>query len=405
MPPTAAPGATAGRLDPEILRLPFYEPHHLGLARRISRWCEELKPAPDGEDPRETGRRLLRALGDAGLLAHLDPDAAEEVRRDGDFRGLCLVREALARTDDLADFAFSVQVLAALPILRYGTAEQRRRHLPGMAAGRTSGSFAVSEEQAGSDLAALALRAERVEGGYLLDGAKTWVACGSTADLHCVLARTGEGPGLLGLTAFLVPADLPGLHTEQVALTAPRSLATLSFDRCPVPESSVLGRPGGGAVIALDTLARARMTVGAAALGFARCARDAALTRARSRPMQGGRLFDLDTVKAGFADTEVKLNAAALLVARAAWEADRAAPGFARHSSIAKLYATEAAQQVVDACVQVFGAAGLVSGSLPESLYRQIRSLRIYEGASEVQRAIIAEVLAPAGPAHPREGR
>ncbi|GAA3293670.1 acyl-CoA dehydrogenase family protein [Streptomyces cinereospinus] len=397
---TAASHPT-GCLDPGLLRLPFYEDHHRDLADRIGTWCAtapELAAALDGTDHHDTARRLARELGRAGWLAFLDPAAPPEVRRDGDHRSVCLLREALAHRDDLADHAFSVQVLAALPVQRFGTGEQRDRYLPGMAAGEVIGSLAVSEEQAGSDLSALALRAERVGDGYVLNGTKAWVANGTVADVHCVIARTGEGPGTLGLTAFLVPAATPGLAVEEVGMIAPRAFAGLVLDDCRLPADAVLGRPGTGAVVALDTLERARMTVGAAALGFARRARDAALTRARSRPLRGGRLFHLDTVKARFAELEVQLNAAALLVARAAWEADAGSADFARHSSIAKLHATEAAQEVVDSAVQVFGAAGLVQGSLTERLYRQIRSLRIYEGASEVQKAIIADALVPVRP-------
>ena len=383
-------------MDPDLLALPFYEPHHVALTQRIDAWCQAhaaLWQAPD--DPERTGRDILRALADDGWLAFLDPDAGPAAVADGDFRSVCLLREALAYADDLADYAFSIQALSARPLLRYGSEEQRQRYLPQLAKGTFVGSFAVSEEEAGSDVAAVALRAERVAGGYVLDGHKAWVANGSIADLHCVIARTGEGPGALGLTAFLVPATAPGVRVrEKVPVIAPRAFANLAFDGCRLPDDSVLGRPGGGFVVAMDVLDRFRVTVGAAAVGFARRAMDAALARARSRPMHGGRLFDLQTVQATFADMEVKLNAAALLVARAAWEIDRGNRHFARHSSIAKLYATEVAQEVVDASLQVFGAAGLVEDSVTERLYRQVRSLRIYEGASEVQKVIIAGSLA-----------
>jgi acyl-CoA dehydrogenase len=262
-----------------------------------------------------------------------------------------------------------------------------------MAAGTVRGAFAISEGMAGSDVAAIATTARRTDDGYVLDGAKAWIACGAGADVYCLLARTGEGPGALGLTAFLVPVGTPGLIAHPVAMIAPRDLVHLVLKDCHVPADSVLGRPGGGFPVAMDVLDRFRVTVGAAALGFARRAADAALARARRRPIYGGHLFDLDTVKAGLADIEVKLNAAALLVARGAWELDQGSRQAAKHSSIAKLYATEAAQEIVDACVQLYGAAGLVAGSVPERLYRQIRSLRVYEGASEVQRAVIAGAL------------
>jgi acyl-CoA dehydrogenase len=388
---------TAG-LDDAILALPFFEPRHVALAARVDAWCEQhtalWESTVDGPEP--TGRRILTALADGGWFAFLRPDAAPEAVADGDFRSLCLVRQALAYAGDLADYAFSIQALSATPLLRHGSPAQKRRYLPGLADGTLVGSFAVSEPDAGSDVAAIGLRADRDGGGYVLNGDKAWIANGSIADLHTVIARTGEGPGALGLTAFLVPAGTPGVRVrERIAATAPRSFAHLAFDDCRLPDNSVLGRPGGGFVVAMDTLDRFRMTVGAAAVGFARRAAHAALARAKRRPMYGGTLFDLATVKATCADVEVRLNAAALLVARAAWEVDRGNRRFARHSSIAKLYATEAAQEVVDACVQLHGAAGLVHGSVPERLYRQVRSLRVYEGASEVQKMIIAGTLDP----------
>jgi acyl-CoA dehydrogenase len=384
-------------MDEAFLALPFFEPRHAALAERIDAWCQRntsLWDRPDG-GPEHTGRRILSALAADGWLAFLRPDAGTGAVADGDLRSLCLIRQALAYTDDLADYAFSIQALSATPLLRHGSPQQRNRYLPGLADGTLASSFAVSEPEVGSDVAAIGLRADRVAGGYLLNGTKAWIANGSIADVHCVLARTGEGPAALGLTAFLIPATTAGVRVEPIVATAPRALAHLVFEDCRIPEDCVLGRPGHGYIIALDVLSRFRMTVGAAAVGFARRAGQAALARARSRPMHGGYLFDLQLVKATFADIEVRLSAAALLVARAAWEADRGNHRFAKYSSIAKLYATEAAQQIVDACVQVFGAAGLVSDSLPERLYRQIRSLRIYEGASEVQKMIIAGALDP----------
>lgn len=378
------------RFDEGVLQLPFFEPRHLALAQRIDEWCHANAALCEKpyQGPEEKGLALLRALGDDGWLAFLEQGA------DSELRSLCLIREALAYTDDLADYAFSIQALSATPILRHGTEAQRRRYLPGLASGRLVGAFAVSEEHAGSDIAALELRAERTPDGYLLNGHKAWIANGSIADVICVVARTGEGPGALGLTAFLVPAKTPGLGVrERIPMLAPRAFAHLGFEDCLVPEENVLGKPGGGFVVAMELLERFRMTVGAAAIGFARRAADTALARARSRPIYDGRLFDLPTVKATFAEIEVKLNAASLLVARAAWEADRGNRRFGKHSSIAKLYATEAAQEIVDAALQLCGASGLVSDSVTERLYRQIRSLRIYEGASEVQKMTIAGAL------------
>lgn len=394
--PRGATSVAGASFDEEILALPFFEPRHVVLAQRIDEWCQDRTGLWEGRGEGtqdQAGLDILRALGDDGWLAFLYPDADPGIVTEGDFRSLCLIREALAYADDLADYAFSIQALSAMPISRHGSEAQKQRYLPQLAKGVLVGSFALSEEGAGSDVAAIGLRADPVAGGYVLNGAKSWVANGSIADLYCVTARTGDGPGALGLTTFLVPATAPGIRVHGVPMIAPRAFANLSFEDCHVPQDSVLGKRGGGFVIAIDLLDRFRMTVGAAALGFARRAADAGLARARSRRMQNGRLFDLQMVKATFADVEVKLNAAALLVARAAWEADRGNRHFPKHSSIAKLYATEVAQEIVDASVQVFGAAGLVKDSVPERLYRQIRSLRIYEGASEVQKMIIAGAL------------
>ncbi|MER6299984.1 acyl-CoA dehydrogenase family protein [Kitasatospora sp. NPDC001539] len=385
---------TFNAFDPEILRLPFYTDEHRDRAQRLDRWCEEraaLWTELRADNPDKAVRRALAALGEAGWLAFLDE---EEPGPDGDYRSVCLAREALAYAEDLADFAFAIQVLSATPILRYGTPEQRRRYLPGLAAGTLAGAFAVSEEQAGSDVAAVALTAERDGEEYVLNGGKAWIANGTVADVVCVIARTGEGPGPLGLTAFLVPGDTPGLRVrEPIDAIAPRPFAHLAFEDCRVPADAVLGRPGRGFVVAMDLLERARMTVGAAALGFARRAADAAQARARQRAIYGGVLFDLPTVKFDLAAMEVEVNASALLVGRAAWELDQGHRGFGKHSSIAKLQATEAAQRIVDRCVQLHGAAGLVADSLPERLYRQIRALRVYEGASEVQQLTIAGAL------------
>ncbi|MEU6368587.1 acyl-CoA dehydrogenase family protein [Streptomyces sp. NPDC046931] len=383
--------------DPEALALPFYDDEHRRFAEEIGVWCDGHGPlweAVRRMDPDEAGRRLVGLLGEDGWLAALDPQTAPH-RLPGDLRALCLGREALAYAEDLADFAYSIQSLSATPIIRFGDAEQHKRYLPGMADGSIVGAFAVSEKQAGSDLAAVRLSARRTEdGGYVLNGSKAWIAQATIADLFVVIARTGEGPGPLGLTAFVVPAETPGVRvSERLEAIAPRSFGHLSFEDCQVPAEAVLGRPGRGFVVAVDMLERFRMTVGAAAVGFARRAADAALAHTRNRDAYGGTLFDLQTVKGSLADMEVRINAAALLVARAAWDCDRGGRGFARHSHIAKVHATEAAQHVVDAAVQLFGAAGVVKGGVPERLYRQIRSLRIYEGATDVLRQAIADAL------------
>ncbi len=372
--------------------LPFLDDRHVALADGLRSWCEAN--APLLADPSETGvderaTAIARRLGADGWLAFLDDRDAR-----WDFRSICLAREILAHAHDLADFAFSIQTLAAMPLARHGSPEQQDRYLPGLAQGQLVGSFAISELEAGSDLTALALDAHVSSDGWVLNGTKAWIANATTAGLHTVIARTGAGPGLLGLSAFLVPASTPGVTVgEQVSIIAPRPFGHLRFDDCHLPADSILGRPGHGFAIAMELLEHFRMTVGAAAVGFARRAANAALGHARTRRIANGVLFDLDTVRASFADMETQLSASWLLVLQAAWETDTGRRRFARHSSMAKLHATESAQHIVDASLQMFGAAGLVSHSITEQLYRQVRLLRIYEGTSEVQRTTIARGL------------
>ncbi|MFY1675654.1 MULTISPECIES: acyl-CoA dehydrogenase family protein [unclassified Streptomyces] len=386
---------TTTMFDPDLLSLPLYDDEHRRFAHRFGTWCEEYRhlwETTRRTPPHDAGRRLVELLGTDGWLAGLDPDAgAPDVPTD--LRALCLGREALAYTEDLADFAYSIQSLSATPLIRFGDAEQRRRYLPAMAKGLLIGAFAVSERGAGSEMAAVALSARPDGGDYVLDGAKAWIAHATVADLFVVVARTGEGPGPLGLTAFLVPADTPGLRVEPLEAIAPRSFGHLVLESCRLPRASVLGGPGRGYVVAMDLLARFRMTVAAAALGFARRAADTALAHTRNRRAYGGTLFDLQLVKASLADMAVRIDASALLTARAAWECDRGNRGYPRYSDIAKVHATEAAQETVDAAVQLFGAAGVVRDNLPERLYRQIRSLRVYEGSTDVLRLAVADSL------------
>lgn len=387
--PSSAGPAIRG-YDDAILALPFFTDAHAALADRVTAWCAEYgflcrEPVPAVE------RAVLEHLGKAGLLKFLDPG---NDRDSGDVRSLCIAREGLAYEDDLADFAFSIQALGATPILDHGTPGQRDQYLPGMAAGTVQGAFAISELEAGSDVAAIATTATRSGDGYVLNGTKAWIANAGTADVYCIIARTGDGPGPLGLSAFLVPGDAPGLSIESVPLIAPRTFGHVHLDGCQVPADALLGSPGRGYIIGMRLLDKFRVTVGAAALGFARRAADTALAYAQERRIYNGRLLNIATVQATLADIQVQLNASALLIARAAWDCDRGDRFYASHSSIAKLYATEAAQQVIDSSLQILGASGLVAGSVTERLYRQVRSLRIYEGTSEVQRAVIAQHLA-----------
>lgn len=376
--------------DPDVLTLPLFDDAHRDLADEIAKWCGDQSGAwagLDTTDPAAACRVVLTELGRAGWLRHLDPDQS-----GSDLRSLCLRRQALAYHEDLADFVYSIQELTATAITRHGTGEQGRRYLPGLAAGTSAGALALSEAGAGSDLAAVALEATPDGDGFVLDGAKTWIALGDIADVYVVLARTGDGPGALGLTTFLVDRDAPGIDAEPIGAIAPRSWAKLTFTGVRVGHEAVLGERGQGFVVALDVLERARATVAAAAIGFARRAFRLALGHARSRGAYGRRLADLQLVRSSLAGMDVKLSAASLLTARAAWAVDTGLD-YAKHSSTAKLYATEAAGEIVDSAVQIFGAAGLVAGSAMEQLYRQIRSLRIYEGSSEVIEMTIADAL------------
>lgn len=376
--------------DPDVLALPLFDDAHRTLTDEIGQWCGDRAEAwmsLDTTDPAATGRAMLAELGESGWLRHLDPD-----QPGSDLRSLCLRRQALAYYEDLADFTYSIQELTAAAIDRHGTDQQRRRHLPGLATGTSAGALAVSEPGAGSDLAAVALEATPDGDGFVLNGTKTWIAQGDIADVCVVLARTGDGPGPLGLTTFVADCSAPGFEAEPIGAIAPRSWAELTFTDFRVGPEAVLGERGQGLVVALDVLERARATVAGAAIGFARRAFRLALQHARSRKAYGGRLADLQLVRSSLAGMDVKLSAASLLTARAAWATD-VDLDHAKHSSTAKLYGTEAAGQIVDSAVQILGAAGLVSGSAMERLYRQVRSLRIYEGSSEVIEMTIADAL------------
>jgi acyl-CoA dehydrogenase len=389
--------------------LPFLGQRHVELVDRLRDWCDKNAHlwAHPPADQAMAERQCLSIVGQLGADGWLDflSERDEQDRSAWDFRSICLAREQLAHTDDLADFAYSIQALSAMPLARHGNPDQRSRYLHRLADGSLIGSFAISELAAGSNLAAIETRAEQTDTGWLLDGAKAWIANGSTAALHTVIARTGDGPGLLGLSAFLVPADTPGCSIERVDVLAPRPFAHLRFDNCELSADSLLGGRGRGFVIAMDLLEHFRMTVGAAAVGFARRAAQATLVHVRQRRIGAETLFGLDSVKATLAQIETDLSASWLLVLRAAWEADRRNPRFGKHSSMAKLHATENAQRVVDQAVQLFGASGVVAGGLTERLYRQVRLLRIYEGASEVQLATIASTLDFARLTAPGAGR
>ena len=373
--------------DRSFLNWPFFEDRHRALAAEVEAFAAGLHI--DHGDTDAACRALVGALGDAGIAAHsaVDPEARGAL----DVRSLCLIRETLARHDGLADFAFAMQGLGTGAISLFGTPEQQAAWLPLTRAGKAISAFALTEPQSGSDVANSTMTATRDGDDYVLNGEKTWISNGGIADVYTLFARTGEGAGARGLSAFILPAGLPGFAVaERLETIAPHPLATLRFTDCRIPASAMLGAPGAGFKIAMSVLDVFRSTVAAAALGFARRALDEALERVKSRHVQGAPLFDLQLVQGHIADMALRVDAAALLVYRAAWTKDSGAPRVAREAAMAKLFATDEAQKVIDAAVQLHGGDGVKSGETVEKLYREIRALRIYEGASDVQRVVIA---------------
>ena len=379
--------------DRSFLAWPFFEPHHAALANGLDAWAADtVGDLVDHRDVDGSCRRLVKALADAGWLDLVVP-ASHGGRHDRlDVRSICLAREVLAYHAGLADFAFAMQGLGTGSISLSGTAVQKDRWLPAVREGRSLAAFALSEPEAGSDVAALATTAVPDGDDHVrIDGEKTWISNGGIAGHYVVFARSGEGPGARGLSAFVVDADTPGLEiAERIEVTAPHPLARLRFDGCRVPVANRLGQPGDGFKVAMATLDVFRATVGAAALGLARRGLDEALDRASGRRLFGAPLADLQMSQAAIADMATEVDCAALLVYRAAWAKDSGAARVTREASMAKLFATEAAQRVVDRAVQLHGGLGVTAGVKVEELYREVRALRIYEGASEVQKIVIA---------------
>jgi acyl-CoA dehydrogenase len=378
--------------DTTFLSWPFFEEPHRVLARDLAAWTEREVASIDehalGLDG--TCRELVRRLAAGGWLQYA-------VGERLDVRSLCLIRETLARTNALADFAFALQGLGSGPISLFGTDEQRRTWLPGVASGEVIPAFALSEAEAGSDVSAMRTTARRDGNDYVIDGEKTWISNAGLADFYVVFCRFPEA-GEKGFSAFLVEAGNPGLTvTERLDLLAPHPLGTLRFDGCRVPASALIGEPGRGLRVALGTLDVFRSTVGAAALGMARRALDEAVRHAKTRQISGRPLADLQLTQARLADMAVAVDASALLVYRAAWTRDSGAPRVTREAAMAKLFATESAQRVIDDAVQLLGGRGVLADTPVERLYREVRALRIYEGTSEIQKLVIADQLLSAG--------
>jgi len=370
-----------------FLAWPFFDERHRRLAGELEEFAESI--SVNHSNPEDECRRLVSRLGEAGLLRHC---CVLEQGANFDVRSLALSRDILARREPLADFAFAMQGLGTGPISLFGSGAQRLRYLPPVMKGQRIAAFALSEAHAGSDVAAMATRARREAGQWVLEGTKTWISNGGIADHYVVFARTGEDKGALG--AFIVEAGNPGLKvTEQINTMAPHPLAGLEFQGCRVKEDMLIGLPAQGMKIALATLDVFRTTVGAAALGLARRALDEALERVKSRRVFGRMLAEFQLTQARLADMALAVDAAALLVYRAAWVKDSAGGRVTREAAMAKLFATESAQQVIDSALQLFGGTGVVSGVVVERLYREIRALRIYEGTSEIQKLVIADSL------------
>ena len=373
--------------DRSFLDWPFFEDRHRRWAAGLERWCAAHLPV-DHADVDAACRDLVGMLGRDGWLEPTAVDPADPGQLD--VRTLCLARETLARHDGLADFAFAMQGLGTGALSLYGTAEQRR-WLSKTRTGAAIAAFALSEPSSGSDVANMDMSAVRDGDHYRLTGEKTWISNGGIADLYVVFARTGEAPGAKGISAFLVPADTAGLTVaERLEVMAPHPLARLAFDAVRVPATALIGAPGEGFRIAMSVLDVFRSTVGAAALGFARRALDESVRRVSERRLFGAPMAELQMVQGHLADMALDIDAAALLVYRAAWTKDMGAARVTREAAMAKLFATDRAQAVIDKAVQLHGGDGVRRGHIVESLYREIRALRIYEGASDVQKVVIA---------------
>ena len=373
---------------------PFFDDAHRRLAIDLARWAADSLDAAEHDDVDAGCRGLVQRMGAAGWLRYCVPAAYGGALPALDSRALCIARETLAWHDGLADFAFAMQGLGSGAITLAGTDAQKARWLPAVAKGEAIAAFALSEPDAGSDVAALTTQARRNGNEWVLDGVKTWISNGGIADFYCVFARTGDAIDTRDISAFIVPAGVPGLRVAQrIEVIAPHPLARLEFDGCRVPADALLGAEGEGFKLAMRTLDIFRASVAAAAVGFARRALDEAVRHARERKMFGTMLSDLQLTQAKLGDMATAIDAAALLTYRAAWQRDVKGTRAGVEAAMAKMAATESAQQVIDAAVQLFGGRGVTRGEIVERLYREIRALRIYEGATEVQKLIVGRAL------------
>ncbi len=368
---------------------PFFDDSHRRLAERVIEWNAANHPV-EGQDLATESRHVVESLGEAGLLRYLVPEEGAGF----DVRSLCIIREGLTYQHAVADSAFAMQGIGTLSIQRSGTAEQKARYLPGARSGKRIAAFALTEPEAGSDVASLATTAVRDGRHYILNGAKTLITNGGFADHYVVVTRTGEAPGSRGLSAFIVDADTPGLSFgPPIDFISPHPCAPLYFKDCRVPIENLLGDAGNGFKVAISTFDVFRPSVGAASVGMARRALHETLRRVSERQLMGKPMADIQSVQMVLADMVTDIDTAALSVYRAGWEWDVRGVRRSYSPSMAKLCGSEAAGRVVDRAVQLFGGAGVTRGNLIEQLYREARPMRIYEGASEIQKLIIGRQL------------
>lgn len=380
-------------LDRSFLNWPFFEDEHRVLALELEKWAKteltDYAITPANVDL--ACQELVLKLADGGWLDYCVANKYGGKNPSLDVRSLCLIRETLARFSGLADFVFAMQGLGSGTISLFGSAELKKKYLPDVRRGNKIAAFALTEPDAGSDAAALTTTAEQDDTSFVLNGDKTLISNGGIADYYTVFAKTGEAPGTRGISAFVIDADTAGLEiNERIEVIAPHPLARIRFNQCRIPKTQQIGSGGEGFKMAMATLDIFRSTVGAAALGFARHAMHEAFNRTKSRQMFGAPMSKLQLIQSKIGEMSLDIDASSLLIYRAAWTKDKGAEKITKEAAMAKLFATEAAQRVIDEAVQIFGGSGVVSGFPVEQLYREIRALRIYEGASEVQKLIIA---------------
>ncbi|MDC0190346.1 acyl-CoA dehydrogenase family protein [Rhodospirillales bacterium] len=383
--------------DHTYLDWPFFDDSHRKFVIELGEWAENERASLQHEEPKDNAEldelcnKFVKKLGEGGWLRYCVPEPYGGKLKSFDVRTLALARETLSYYSGLADFSFAMQGLGSGAITIFGSHEQKENYLVPVAEGTKIAAFAISEPEGGSDVAAMGTTAILDGNEYCLNGKKAWISNAGIADFYVLFARTDDAPGAKGLSAFIVDSDTPGITvSERINVIAPHPLGTLSLENCRIPTANMLGNSGDGFKVAMATLDVFRTTVGAASLGFARRAMDEAVARSKQREAFGKPISEFQLIQEKIADMAVKIDAMALLIYRSAWTKDVKGTRVTRESSMAKLYGTEAAQEVIDQAVQIFGGMGVVSGVTVERLYREIRALRIYEGTSEIQKLVIA---------------